>query len=92
MVFPDDEREANPASFKFLEMAHKWKRMQAAGGNSGAGGSSALSALFTSATQNGANADAARPTSEPAEEKEGANGSTRDSGEDSDMVSSNSGD
>lgn len=28
MVFPDDEREANPASFKFLEMAHKWKRMQ----------------------------------------------------------------
>lgn len=32
MVFPDDEREANPASFKFLEMAHKWKRMQATGG------------------------------------------------------------
>lgn len=35
MVFPDDEREANPASFKFLEMAHKWKRMQQSGdGNS----------------------------------------------------------
>ena len=34
MVFPDDEREANPASFKFLEMAHKWKRMQATGGTS----------------------------------------------------------
>lgn len=32
MVFADDEREANPASFKFLEMAHKWKAMQAAGG------------------------------------------------------------
>ena len=32
MVFPDDEREANPASFKFLEMAHKWKRAQATGG------------------------------------------------------------
>lgn len=38
MVFPDDEREANPASFKFLEMAHKWKQMQAAkGGNSSLG-------------------------------------------------------
>ena len=32
MAFPDDEREANPASFKFLEMAHKWKRAQASGG------------------------------------------------------------
>lgn len=31
MVFADDEREANPASFKFLEMAHKWKRTQAGG-------------------------------------------------------------
>ena len=30
MVFPDDEREANPASMKFLEMAHRWKKMQAA--------------------------------------------------------------
>lgn len=38
MVFPDDEREANPASFKFLEMAHKWKQMQAAKvGSSGLG-------------------------------------------------------
>ncbi|KAH8112430.1 pre-mRNA-splicing factor CLF1 [Phellopilus nigrolimitatus] len=42
MVFPDDEREANPASFKFLEMAHKWKRMQAAGT-----GSSLLAAAKT---------------------------------------------
>lgn len=32
MAFPDDEREANPASFKFLEMAHKWK---SAGGGAG---------------------------------------------------------
>jgi crooked neck len=30
MVFPDDERESNAASFKFLEMAHKWKQTQAA--------------------------------------------------------------
>ncbi|KAG5635885.1 hypothetical protein H0H81_009766 [Sphagnurus paluster] len=27
-IFPDDEREANPTSFKFLQMAHAWKNMQ----------------------------------------------------------------
>ncbi|TDL16882.1 pre-mRNA-splicing factor CLF1 [Rickenella mellea] len=31
MVFADDERESNPASFKFLEMAHKWKKLQVTG-------------------------------------------------------------
>lgn len=30
MVFPDDEREARPTSFKFLQTAHLWKQMQAA--------------------------------------------------------------
>lgn len=25
MVFKDDERESNPTSFKFLQMAHAWK-------------------------------------------------------------------
>ena len=25
MVFEDDERESNPTSFKFLQMAHAWK-------------------------------------------------------------------
>jgi hypothetical protein len=30
MVFPDDERESNAASFKFLETAHKWKQSQVA--------------------------------------------------------------
>lgn len=29
MVFADDEREANPTSFKFLQMAHAWKSAQA---------------------------------------------------------------
>jgi len=29
MVFADDERESNPASFKFLQMAHAWKLAQA---------------------------------------------------------------
>ncbi|KAF8060855.1 hypothetical protein FPV67DRAFT_310231 [Lyophyllum atratum] len=27
-AFPDDEREANPTSFKFLQMAHAWKESQ----------------------------------------------------------------
>ena len=29
MVFPDDERESNPTSFQFLQMAHQWKKKQA---------------------------------------------------------------
>ncbi|KAF9237552.1 hypothetical protein BU15DRAFT_88704 [Melanogaster broomeanus] len=29
LVFADDEREVNPASFKFLQMAHAWKSAQA---------------------------------------------------------------
>ena len=34
MVFADDERESNPTSFKFLQMAHAWKASQAkVGGN-----------------------------------------------------------
>ena len=40
MVFPDDERESNPATFKFLEMAHKWKKAQAAAGSGSAAGGS----------------------------------------------------
>lgn len=28
LVFADDEREANPRSFKFLQMAHAWKQSQ----------------------------------------------------------------
>ncbi|KAJ8508048.1 hypothetical protein ONZ45_g9645 [Pleurotus djamor] len=30
IVFADDERESNPTSFKFLQMAHAWKATQAA--------------------------------------------------------------
>ncbi|KAJ7632762.1 hypothetical protein FB45DRAFT_791979 [Roridomyces roridus] len=29
MVFADDERESNPTTFKFLQMAHAWKNSQA---------------------------------------------------------------
>jgi crooked neck len=34
MLFADDEREANPTSFKFLQMAHAWKNKQATTGGS----------------------------------------------------------
>jgi crooked neck len=35
MVFADDERENNPTSFKFLQMAHAWKSKTAGGPLSG---------------------------------------------------------
>ncbi|KAF7338170.1 Pre-mRNA splicing factor [Mycena venus] len=35
MVFADDERESNPTSFKFLQMAHAWKNAQAKNGGGG---------------------------------------------------------
>jgi crooked neck len=44
MVFADDERESNPTSFKFLQMAHAWKNAQAK-----SGGTAVLSG-FTAAT------------------------------------------
>ena len=28
LVFPDDEKEKNPTSFKFLQMAHAWKKQK----------------------------------------------------------------
>ena len=27
-MFPDDEKESNPTSFKFLQIAHAWKQAQ----------------------------------------------------------------
>ena len=38
LVFADDEREANPTSFKFLQMAHAWRAAQEAQKNGGGGG------------------------------------------------------
>lgn len=32
LIFADDERESNPTSFKFLQMARAWKNSQGAGG------------------------------------------------------------
>ncbi|KAJ3710718.1 pre-mRNA-splicing factor CLF1 [Lentinula raphanica] len=34
LVFADDERDNNPTSFKFLQMAHAWKSNQSKGGKS----------------------------------------------------------
>ncbi|CCM05419.1 uncharacterized protein FIBRA_07636 [Fibroporia radiculosa] len=45
MVFPDDERESNPTSFQFLQMAHAWKKAQAAKGKEKAFGSESLPQL-----------------------------------------------
>ncbi|KAF8623371.1 hypothetical protein AX17_007448 [Amanita inopinata Kibby_2008] len=63
LVFPDDEREANPASFKFLQMAQAWNRAQ----KSGAGGASLLSGLVASAS---------KPKQEPKRERKDADASS----------------
>jgi crooked neck len=71
-VFADDEREAHPTSFKFMQMAHAWKQSQAKAG--GAGGTSGLLAGFT----------AAKATAESESEEEGES----DGDEKSDVASS----
>lgn len=43
LVFADDEREVNPASFKFMQMAHAWKNAQ----GKKSGGSTVLSGFVT---------------------------------------------
>ena len=45
-VFADDEREANPTSFKFLQMAHAWKSAQKNAGGGGGGSSSSVLSGF----------------------------------------------
>ena len=46
IVFADDERESNPTSFKFLQMAHAWKASQA---KAGSGSTAALSGFLAAA-------------------------------------------
>ena len=53
-VFADDERDANPTSFKFLQMAHAWKAAQ----KGGTGASPSVLLGFTPATEKDADADA----------------------------------
>lgn len=56
LVFADDERESNPTTFKFLQMAHAWKQAQASAGKGG-GGAAVLSG-FTPASAKPANDEA----------------------------------
>ncbi|PFH48868.1 hypothetical protein AMATHDRAFT_64379, partial [Amanita thiersii Skay4041] len=53
LVFADDEREANPTSFKFLQMAQAWSTAQKKGG--AGGGSTLLSSLVAKAKANTTN-------------------------------------
>ncbi|KAF8155710.1 hypothetical protein B0H34DRAFT_714476 [Crassisporium funariophilum] len=48
LVFADDERESNPTTFKFMQMAHAWKQAQVKGAG-GAGGATSLLSGFTAA-------------------------------------------
>ena len=51
LVFADDERESNPTSFKFMQMAHAWKQAQAKGASAtSSGGASTFLSGFTPAT------------------------------------------
>ncbi|PPQ97637.1 hypothetical protein CVT26_002544 [Gymnopilus dilepis] len=50
LVFADDEREANPTSFKFLQMAHAWKQAQAQSKSTGGGGATSVLSGFTAAS------------------------------------------
>lgn len=58
LVFADDEREVNPASFKLLQMAHAWKSAQGKKG----GGSAVLSG-FVAATKLDTSSDPVRDSS-----------------------------
>lgn len=56
-MFADDERDANPTTFKFLQMAHAWKNSQARK----SGGSGLLSG-FTAATEDAGGSTSATET------------------------------
>ncbi|KIJ18606.1 hypothetical protein PAXINDRAFT_128870 [Paxillus involutus ATCC 200175] len=79
LVFADDEREVNPASFKFLQMAHAWKTAQA----KKTGGTTILSG-FTAATLESTGAPP--PSSSRSEDVRMQDGS--DDGSGSDVASS----
>lgn len=56
LVFADDEREANPTSFKFLQMAHAWKATAGGGGVEG-GARGALAGFVSSSAAQRQNMD-----------------------------------
>jgi crooked neck len=76
LVFADDEREAHPASFKLLQMAHAWKGKLATPGaaNAGSGKLSGFVSAPTSLRQKPAD----RQTKEDEEEESDAASSGAD--------------
>jgi crooked neck len=68
-IFADDEREANPTSFKFLQMAHAWAAAKKAGkaggvgptagsgGSGGGGGGGGALSRFAAAKDSRADSD-----------------------------------
>ncbi|KAJ3516493.1 hypothetical protein NLJ89_g1095 [Agrocybe chaxingu] len=89
LVFADDERESNPTTFKFLQMAHAWKQAQhsqtrAAG--PAAGGSSLFSG-FTAPTTTAIATEEEKEEREKEEKDEKMN-EKEEAGEQSDVASS----
>ncbi|PIL32658.1 hypothetical protein GSI_05362 [Ganoderma sinense ZZ0214-1] len=82
IVFADDERESNPTSFKFLQMAHAWKASQgkAGGGSSAAPLSGFLAAATASSSQSNENTS------------KGGKGNARDHDDGTSDVASSNGD
>ncbi|KAI1789311.1 hypothetical protein LXA43DRAFT_1021567 [Ganoderma leucocontextum] len=79
IVFADDERESNPTSFKFLQMAHAWKAAQ---GKAGGGSSAAPLSGFMAAA-------AASSSGSRGETERGGKDNARDHDGSSDVASSN---
>lgn len=68
-VFADDERDANPTSFKFLQMAHAWKAKKESGG----GGGADVSAFVSSASASNAEGPSSSKSSHVTEKVAEAN-------------------
>lgn len=80
-IFADDERESNPTSFKFLQMAHAWKA-------SGGGG---LLSGFTASAAN-AKDDESEEESDEDDEKSSKAGDDEPMDQDQESVASSKGD
>ncbi|EIW53799.1 TPR-like protein [Trametes versicolor FP-101664 SS1] len=86
IVFADDEREANPTTFKFLQMAHAWKAMQA----KGAGASTnVLSGFAAAAAANASAKETAEAEASGARESSRPNRARAEDDANSDVASSN---
>jgi crooked neck len=57
-VFPDDERESHPTSFKFLQMAHAWKNAQSKKTTTGGSEKAPVLSGFTAASRSMGDASA----------------------------------